>query len=319
MSCPDSNAPIDININDIAGKCDLKCSYSFKYPSSSCVVTNRGDYISIAYDNPSTAPVKYTDIAYFVSEVRVYSPSLHSYRGAKVDGEMIIVHNSSSGSSPLLVCVPIVKSGNDSSASTIMTEIIQTMSTNAPTNGEQTNVNINDFNLNGFVPKKTFFTYTANEPYQPCATTVDYVVFIPSSGPINITETTLSLLQTIITPNQYDIKTGPQLFYNEKGTGVAGSSSGSEDIYIDCKPVGMSDDEINIVTGAVVPLPDIMTYLNSMINSPYFITIFGTSLVIFLLYMVNSLFGKKKPVDTVTVAAVSTVKEIVKKGGSKFL
>ena len=29
MSCPDSNAPIDININDIAGKCDLKCNYSY--------------------------------------------------------------------------------------------------------------------------------------------------------------------------------------------------------------------------------------------------------------------------------------------------
>ena len=307
MSCPDSNAPIDINMNDIAGKCELKCSYSFKYHTTDrCVVTNRGDYISVAYDIPSTAPVNYNDIAYFVSEVRVYSPSLHSYRGAKVDGEMIIVHNSSSGSSPLLVCVPIVKSGNDSSASTMMTAIIQTMSTNAPTNGETTNVDIYDFNLNGFIPKKTFFKYTANEPYQPCTTIVDYVVFIPSSGPINITETALSLLQTIITPNKYDIKTGPKLYYNETGTGTGtGTGSGSDDIYIDCKPVGMSEDEINVVTGAVSPMFDITTFFNSMINNPYFTMTIGPLLVISLLYMINTLIGSPK-------------KDVIK-GGSKFL
>ena len=310
MSSPDSNAPIDINMNNIAGKCDLKCSFTFKYPSSSCVVTNRGDYISIAYDNSSTPPVKYNDIAYFVSEVRIYTPSLHSYRGVKMDGEMIIVHNSSSGSKPLLVCVPIIKSGNNSSASTMITEIVQTMSQNAPTDGETTNVNINDFNLDAFVPKKTFFTYTANEPYQPYTTEVDYVVYIPLSGPIGITEDILQLLQTIITPNTIarlndnENKTVPQLFYNEKGPSAG---TGSDDIYIDCKPVGMSDEEINVVTGPVAPTSNILSIINSMINSPYFIMIFGTLLVIFLLYMINTVIGSpKKSVDTV----VSSVKKV---------
>ena len=195
----------------------------------------------------------------------------------------------------------------------MLSEIVKTMSKNAPTDGETTNVNINDFNLDAFVPKKPYFNYIANEPYQPCSTEVDYVVYIPSSGPIGISEDILKLLQTIIRVNQYEIKTGPQLFYNEKGPSAG---TGSDDIYIDCKPVGMSDEEINVVTGPVAPTSNILSIINSMINSPYFIMIFGTLLVIFLLYMINTVIGSpKKSVDTV----VSSVKDIVKKGGSKIL
>ena len=45
MSCPNSTSPIDINLSTISGKCDLKCDYSFKYYNSSCIATNRADYI----------------------------------------------------------------------------------------------------------------------------------------------------------------------------------------------------------------------------------------------------------------------------------
>jgi carbonic anhydrase len=316
MSCPDSNAPIDININNIAGKCDLKCSYSFKYPSSSCVATNRGDYISIAYDSPSSAPVKYNDIDYYVSDVRIYTQSLHSYSGSKVDGEMIIVHNSSSGSRPLLVCVPMLNSlsGTNSSASSMVSEIVSTMSTSAPTDGESANINLDDFNLDAFVPKKTYFTYTGNEPYQPCTTEVDYVVYIPSSGPIGITEDTLSLLQTFITINQYVIVTGPKLFYNDKGSN-SGTAGVVDDIYIDCKPVGVSSDEIDVVTGATPSTSDITSAMNSIINSPYFIIVVGILLVIFLLYGVNTLIGSQRKS---IIADVGSGAAAAVKGGGKI-
>jgi carbonic anhydrase len=284
-SCPDSNAPIDINMNDIVGECDLKCSYSFKYSSSSCVVTNMGDYIKIAYDNPSSPPVKYNGVEYYVSEVRIYTLSLHSYRGYKTDGEMIIVHNSASGSKPLLVCVPMQESESTSSASTMITEIITTMGTNAPTNGETTNVDLDDFNLDAFVPKKTYFYYTGKEPYQPCASDVEYIVYIPQSGPINITSTALSLLQTVITKNLYVIGSGSKLFYNKNGS-ESGTSTGLNDIYIDCQPVGVSDDETTVITGAPLNQNDIFNMLISFIKSPYFVV-----LVIFLLIYLMSTFS----------------------------
>ena len=54
MSCSTATAPIDISMSKITGKCDLKCSYSFNYNNSSCLATNRGNYISISYDKSSS-------------------------------------------------------------------------------------------------------------------------------------------------------------------------------------------------------------------------------------------------------------------------
>ena len=96
MSCPSATAPIDISMSAITGKCDLKCSYSFNYNNSSCIATNRGDYISLSYDKSSKPPVTYNTTNYDVQEVRIYIPSLHSYSGSKSDGELIIVESQNS-------------------------------------------------------------------------------------------------------------------------------------------------------------------------------------------------------------------------------
>ena len=93
MSCPNATAPIDISMSKITGKCDLKCSYSFNYNNSSCVATNRGDYISILYDKSTAPPVLYNATGYDVQEIRLYAPSLHSYNDSKTDGELIIIHS----------------------------------------------------------------------------------------------------------------------------------------------------------------------------------------------------------------------------------
>jgi len=288
MSCPNSNAPIDITMANIYGKCDLKCNYNFKYSSSSsCVATNRGDYISLAYENPSTPPVIYSDITYFVDEIRIYSPSLHSYNGNKADGEMIIVHNSTSGSKPLLVCVPIVINSKNSSTSVMLDQIVTTMSAQAPKSGDTINVSLTDFNLNAFVPRKTFFKYTAIEPYQPCTTEVIYIVYIPSSGPIDINEETLKLLNTFILPNTYVIKTGPKLFFNKKGPSISNTSGMGDEIYIDCQPVGVSEEEITVVTGAPLALSDLQKMLNPILTNPYFITVVGSITFTLILYIMG--------------------------------
>jgi carbonic anhydrase len=101
MSCPDATAPINISMENITGKCDMKCSYSFQYNNSSCVATNRGDYISISYDKSSSPPIQYNTVGYDVQEIRLYTPSLHSYNDVKTDAEFIIIHNSNTGAIPL--------------------------------------------------------------------------------------------------------------------------------------------------------------------------------------------------------------------------
>ena len=290
MSCPNATAPIDISMSKITGKCDYKCSYSFHYIDSSCVATNRGDYISISYDKSSSPPVVYNTNGYDVKELRLYTPSLHSYNGSKTDGELIIVHSSNIGSNPLLVCIPIKSNNSSSMSASLFKQLIDTIAASAPSNGETTTINVLKFNLNYLVPKKPFFSYSATEPYQPCAEEVEYIVF-GTQNSLDILSESLATLQTIITSNPYDIKTGPNLFYNEKGP-IAGGS-GNEEIYIDCQPVGSSDETTEIVTD--MGSSSYPTTFKDWLKNPVVKLILGALLFIVILLLVKYALGLIKP------------------------
>jgi len=292
MSCPNATSPIDINNSSITGKCDLKCDYSFKYQNSSCTVTNRGDYISLSYDNNSNPPVIYNSNTYDVKEIRLYTPSLHTYYNIRADAEIIIIHNSNSGSKPLLVCIPIQTNNSTSISAQLFKTIISTVSKSAPTNGDSTTVPTKAFNLSTLVPRKPFYSYTATEPYQPCITNVDFIVYDLNSSLLDINSDTLQILQQVISKNAYDIKKGPQLFFNEKGPSRYGS--GNDDIYIDCQPVGESDDsEAVIVENYSSGSLEYNT--GDFLNNPIVQIILGSLLFIILLLFISFIMGFVSP------------------------
>jgi len=280
MSCPNSNSPIDIST--ASGNCELKCAYNFKYPISSCSATNRGDYLSLKYDGSSNPPVTYNATPYSVTEIRIYNPSLHSYKGTKTAGEIVIVHNSSKGGNTLLVCVPIIieNANLNSKASTFLTTIIDKMSTTVETETE--NIPLNDFTLNDFVPKKSFFAYTATLPYQPCVGNADIIVFADTiSTNCKISSGTLQKLQKITKPHKYTIKSGPLLFFNPKGPGSS-NSVGGDDIYIDCKPTGTSDETTTVTKNNNNFQP---IQLDTIIKSPAFQFIVCFLLIVLMIYL----------------------------------
>jgi carbonic anhydrase len=290
MSCPNATSPIDINSSSVVGKCDLKCDYSFKYQNSSCVATNRGDYISLSYDNTSNPPVIYNSNTYDVKEVRLYTPSLHTYYNSHADAEIIIVHNSNSGARPLLVCIPIQKNNSTSISAQLLKTIISTVSKSAPTNGDSTTVSTKTFNLSSFVPKKPYYSYSATEPYQPCLTNVDFIVYDLTSSSLDINSDTLQILQQVISKNVYDIKKGPQLFFNEKGPSRYGS--GSDDIYIDCQPVGESDESKAVI---VEDYGNTSYSTEDLLSNPVVQIILGSLLFIILLLFVWFIMGFVSP------------------------
>jgi carbonic anhydrase len=288
MSCPNATAPIDINLSKVSGKCDFKCKYSFKYNNSACVATNRGDYISLSYDKSSSPPVLYDAVGYDVQEVRMYSPSLHSYTGSKTDAELVIVHMSNSGTKPLLVCIPIKINNSMSTSAQLFSAIIEIVSNNAPADGETTTVNTDNYNLSDLVPRKPYFSYTATEPYQPCSTIVDYVVFSPLNASLDITQESLDLFKTFMIDNPYDVKTGTEFFYNEKGSEV---SMGNGEIYIDCQPVGSSEETVNVVKNT-------STYdfsIKDFFKNPIVILILGSLVFIIILFAINYFLNFMKP------------------------
>jgi carbonic anhydrase len=303
MSCPNATSPIDISLSKITGNCDYKCAYNFNYNNSSCIATNRGGYISLSYDKSTSPPVLYNSSGFDVQEIRLYNPSLHAYAGQKADGELIIVHTSKTGAKPLLVCIPIKSNNSLSESALLFKTIIDTVSNNAPADGETTTVNVERFNLSNIVPRKPFFSYSATEPYQPCSADVDLIVFGLLDAHLDINPDTLTKFQSIIMSNPYDIKTGPDFFYNKKGPNQ-GSANGDE-IYIDCQPVNASSENVEVITESGTS----MTF-SDFLNNPIVKVILGSLLFILILYGIKYLLNLLKPVK-------ESVSNIMK--GGKFI
>jgi carbonic anhydrase len=286
MSCPNATSPIDINLSNISGSCVLKCEYSFNYNSSSCVAINRGDYISLSYDNSSSQNITFNNLSYSVKEIRIYIPSLHSYSSVRTDGEFVIVHSPNNAGNQLLVCIPIKLSGVTNIGSALLGSIINTVADKAPSSGETTTVSIPNYNLNSIVPLKPFFSYSATIPYQPCTENADFVVFgLDYSMDISIDA--LTRLKSIISVNVYDIKTNTLFFYNEKGPG---NNVSGDDIYIDCFQVGESEETEAVVT-ASPPSNDVV---NIMMNNQIFKLILGSLFILLILYIISIIFSFAK-------------------------
>ena len=289
MSCSSSNAPIDITSSKSSGKCDLKCDYKFKYQTSSCVGKNMGDYISLSYDNSSSSSITFNLTSYIVKEVRIYHPSLHSFNGNKLDAEMVIVHTSSTGEIPLLVCIPIKISNSTSLSSGFFRNVVSTMSNNAPSEGDSTTIKMNNYNLNFFVPKKPFYSYTATEPYQPCSEKVNYVVYDASEIYLDIPQDVYDKFKKIISENYYTIKSGVSFFYNSKGA----NTSMSDDIYIDCQPVGKSEETIDVVNNSSSSTYDGFS-IEDLKNNDVFKFIIGVIIFLIIIYFFYSLTSISK-------------------------
>jgi hypothetical protein len=222
---------INIAASNVVGRCDLKCSYNFKYSESNSTAKNNGVMISLTYDSANTAQVIHNQKKYNVGTISIVSPSIHVFNNDFLPGELIIEHIPVKGGNTLNVCVPFTSSSESSSASQLITEVITLVASNAPSEGDSTNLNISNFNLQNIVPRKPFFTYTND--------TTDWIVFGKIDA-IPLSSSTISTLQQIITP--YQIGTpGGDLYYNSKGP-ISGVQIG-DGIYISCQPTGSSDEK----------------------------------------------------------------------------
>lgn len=232
MSCI-NGFPIDIT-NNPKGTCDLKCKFSFKYNDSTSTITNIGKkYLKLSYEKINTYPVVFNSYPYYVSDVLIFSPSLHTYSGLRADAELIIKH-SSDYNTRLWVCIPLVKSNSVNKYTQTLDNIINA-SKFANKSGSSTYMK-ETINLNDFIPNKKFYTY------KNCANSENFIVFSKDDGAFaTIKESQLTDLKKNIGDYTSFIKTNQtnEFYVNNKGPeGLSGDITG--DIYIDCKPV--SDD-----------------------------------------------------------------------------
>jgi carbonic anhydrase len=233
MAC---TSPIDIT-SAKAPKCQLKCLYWFKYGDSSCTVVNNTNSLSVTYDGASD--VVYNNVKYTPTTMTIFKPSLHTFNGSPAEGEVIITHTSNQDG--LLVCIPISSKGAPSTGSGILEAIIN----DAPLASEgASSLNVPNFNANYLIPKSGYFTYTGTLPFSAnCSSSTNYqIVVFPKLAAVSIDTTAMSALGKLTTFSYINTVPGTA-FYNEKGTSANGFS-GDGQIYIDCQPVGESNDTV---------------------------------------------------------------------------
>jgi carbonic anhydrase len=308
MSCSNKTGPVNIVSTNIT--CNKKCNFMYKYNISSIVTTNEKSYLSIKLDNTNSQSVNYSsnsgrgscssfvgggsDLG--VSEIRVYSPSLHKYDGYSAAAELVIYHNNMAGGKNLIVCIPIIENlGSLRDATTQLSSIINYISKSGNNSGEADNVQGLNFNLNNFIPQEKFYSYTATLPFHPCTNCVDYIVFDNISGSIGLSKETMIILKKLVkthTITTKKITNNLGYAYSSKKPSY-GSTNTTNDIYIDCKPTG-TDGEIlieetksNVLNGYSFNMPE-----NNFISKETWYIILFVLLFIVLMFVIIKVLKK---------------------------
>ncbi len=274
-----SNQNINISAKNITGKCDLKCSYAFKYSESNSTAKNNGVMIDLTYDSRSVPPVVYNKEKYTVSNIIITSPSLHLFNDISMPGEIIIKHIPIKGGNHLNVCIPFVSSSETSTSSNLITQVIEKVAANAPSEGDSTNLNISGFSLQNIIPRKPYFAYSADSN--------DYIVF-GALDAIPLSSSTISTLQQIIQPFPLPMPSA-QLFYNSKGP-ISGLQIG-DGLYISCQPTGSSDDETAVTYDKNSSSIDFSNIYKSPVFKLLIMIVIGCILFIIVFYGLSSFYN----------------------------
>ena len=270
---------INISPKNISGKCDLKCSYNFKYNESNTTAKNDGVMISLTYDNSSSPPVTYNGQKYTVTKIYITCPSIHKFNGTLAAGEIVVEHSPVNGGQNLCVAVPFVSSSESSTASNLITDIIESVANNAPSEGDSTNLNISGFTLQNIIPEKPFYNYADDNSR-------DWIVFgILFAIPLK--NDTLITLSKVINP--YPIATlGGGLYLNSSGPNTVSMGDG---IYISCKPTGSSEEEVAVTYDKNTTSNDLDSVLDNPTAKIVFKILIGCILFVIVFILFNSIYS----------------------------
>jgi hypothetical protein len=201
---------------------------------------------------------------------------MHIFNDAPLPAEIVIEHIPVKGGKTLSVAIPIKTSNESSTATTFITDIIQSVANNAPADGESTNLSISGFTLDSIVPQKPFYNYTYNN--------IDWIVYGDLEA-IPLTSKTINKLSKIIKP--YSIQTPKNgLFYNSKGPNT--KSTFGDGVYISCKPTGSSKEETAVSYDKPVISFDLMDSSGAFIILQIII---GCILFICVIFIFNYLYN----------------------------
>ena len=243
--------PVNIDTTVKAENCNMYCDYKYDYNDSSCIVSNVGSMLKIKYDLKSdgTVPQAFLNKKKFnVSGIKIFQPSRNTYKGVRADIEFLIIHEGDN-KTQLLVSIPFVVSSGSSLKSggiildNIINEFIKQSAGRTANENENYQININNFNLNNFIPNTPYYFY--NIDTASCKQS-NIVFDILKSGQI-ISKTAVDKLNGVLTNNRvtglYPAISTQTLYINSNGPNYQGAAT-DDKIYIDCQPTGEEGKEL---------------------------------------------------------------------------
>ena len=249
--------PVNIDTSVKTDNCNITCNYKYDYNDSSCIVNSLGWRLNIKYDLKSdgTKPQAFlNDKKFNVKEIRVLTPSKNTYNKARSDIEIVIYHEGGSdGKEQLLVTVPFVVSASTTlkQGGLILDNIINTYVKQTAgqsvqqliSPGASQQININNFNLNNFIPNTPYYYYKISTP----TCNQHNIIFDMLKSGQTISQTAVDKLNTLLSNgfydrdqriayyNQYAPITTQTLYLNSNGPNYQGQATDNK-IYIDCQP-----------------------------------------------------------------------------------
>jgi hypothetical protein len=167
-----------INIDNTLNKCNKKCKFTYFFKDSGIVARNMGSHILIEFDDTETVSAEYSSpdtlicrnggvSKLVVKEIRLYFPSLHTYKDETAPGELFLVLNNTQGGRNLIISFPITNShGTLPYTSSVLSEVVTFLGTNGNSEGQGGNVKGMSVSLNRFIPKNTgYYSYVGHLPW----------------------------------------------------------------------------------------------------------------------------------------------------------
>ena len=167
-----------INIDNTLNKCNKKCKLTYYFKDSGIVARNMGSHILMEFDDIETVSAEYSApdtlicrnggvSKLVVKELRLYNPSLHSYKNELAPGELFIVLKNTQGGRNLIISIPVTNShGTIPYASSVLSEVITFLGALGNSEGQGGNVKGMSVNLNKMIPKSSgYYSYVGHEPW----------------------------------------------------------------------------------------------------------------------------------------------------------
>jgi hypothetical protein len=223
---------MNIQLNNVTGRCDEKCMLKYNYvTSSTCVATNNGmGSINLSYEINSKNPVTFNNNEYNIIAVTINFPSGNYYNGEPSTGEIVIGHSSTTANKYLMVCIPI--SNRSGTPNNLLNDILNNIVSLHISEGNTSELKLNEeYNLNSILKYKPFYYYEF-ESFGNISYGLTDSIYITN----DLAE---SIINLVGSSNGENMGYSPSLFYNKKGP----VKYDEDEIYIDCKPVNSSGKE----------------------------------------------------------------------------